>query len=196
MAERIKKQSIGFGFVPEESAHHFVLLLPAKGEVEAAYIEERYTYGEAQEQRGPEPRARVDGYTWERIAETAQAQFNRRLKDTGRKTSKFTPGENLLAPYLGKELTLLFWALAEVDATDLPNALANWQGFAPEERWWLYTTVKTSGAGPETETGAGLAQGHLHRFCGSARPAAFGGRARDGCRTRNGFLQGSSVFCG
>lgn len=150
MVGRSKKPSIGFGFIPEESAHHFVLSLPSKGAADTILIEERYTYGEPEEQRYPEARAQVNSYTWGRIADTVQAQFNRRLKDAGRKTSKFCPGENLLAPYLGKELTLLLWALAGIDATDLPNALANWLGFAPEERWWLYTTVKTSGAEPET----------------------------------------------
>jgi hypothetical protein len=177
MAERNKKQCIGFDFIPEVSAHHFVLILPRKGEPETVLIEERYTYGEADQQRCPEPRARVDGYIWGRIAETVQSQFNRRLKDAGRKPSKFSPGENLLAPYLGKELTLLLWALEGIDPTDLPNAVANWLGFAPEERWWLYTTVKTSGATPDTTISRGWRKAICIAFAEApAPPPAEDGR--------------------
>jgi len=149
MAERKTKQQIGFGFNPTESTHHFVVILPAEGTADPVLIEERFTYGDVADNRVPEARARIDSYTWGRIAAEVQGHFNRRLKDAGKGTSAFRLGENLLAPYLGKELTVLLWALDGVDPTDLPNALANWLGFVPEERWWLYTTVKASGAGPD-----------------------------------------------
>jgi hypothetical protein len=57
--------------------------------------------------------------------------------------------ESLLAPHLGKELTLLFWAVEDADPTLLPAMLANWVGLAPEERWWLYTTINATSGHPE-----------------------------------------------
>ena len=149
MVERKKKQQIGFDFNPTESTHHFVMIIPAVDNTDIVLMEERFTYGEVADNRIPEARASIDAYTWGRIAADVQGHFNRRLKDAGKETGVFRPGETFLAPYLGKELTVLLWALDGVDPTDLPNALANWLGFVPEERWWLYTTVKASGAGPD-----------------------------------------------
>ena len=40
---------------------------------------------------------------------------------------------------LGKELTVLAWAIEDADPSTVPTAIANWQGLAAEERWWLYT---------------------------------------------------------
>lgn len=145
---------LGFGFDPEVSAHHFAVVIAQDDADAPVLIEERFTYGDDADARAPEPRARLNAYTWSRISPEIQAHFNRRLADASRTTSAFRPGENLLAPYLGKELALLFWVLDDVDPTDLPNALGNWLAFVPEERWWLYTTVKASGSGPE-ESGSG-----------------------------------------
>jgi hypothetical protein len=182
------RPELGFGFDPVESGHHFVLILPppsaeADGSASPAEVllEERFGYGGASPQaegaRPPEPRARVDSYTWGRLAERVQASFNRRLKDAGRRTSRFAPGENCLAPFLGKELALLLWASDGLDPTDLPNALANWEGFAPEERWWLYTTVKSSGAGPEEGRDRGWRRAIRIAFAESpAPPPSDGGR--------------------
>lgn len=182
------RPELGFGFDPAESGHHFVLFLPppptevdGRDSPAEVLLEERFGYGDASANpegtRPPEPRARVDSYTWGRLVERVQASFNRRLKDAGRRTSRFKPGENCLAPYLGKELALLLWASDGLDPTDLPNALANWAGFAPEERWWLYTTVKASGAGPEEGRDRGWRRAIRIAFAESpAPPPSDGGR--------------------
>ena len=34
---------------------------------------------------------------------------------------------------------MLAWAIEDADPSTVPTAIANWQGLAPEERWWLYT---------------------------------------------------------
>jgi hypothetical protein len=41
-------------------------------------------------------------------------------------------------------LTLLAWAVEEMDESLIPNVIANWTGLEPEERWWLYTTVNAT----------------------------------------------------
>jgi len=49
---------------------------------------------------------------------------------------------------LGKELVLLAWAIEDADPGLIAQALANWLGLYPEERWWLYTqTAAASGHG-------------------------------------------------
>jgi hypothetical protein len=40
---------------------------------------------------------------------------------------------------LGKELTVLAWAIEDAGPSTVSTAIANWQGLAPKERWWLYT---------------------------------------------------------
>ena len=54
-----------------------------------------------------------------------------------------------MAPYFGKELTLLAWAIEDADPTLIPSMVANWLGLAPEERWWLYTTINATSGHPE-----------------------------------------------
>ena len=53
--------------------------------------------------------------------------------------AKWKIGYNPVSRLLGKELTLLAWAIEDADPTLIPTAIANWQGLSPEERWWLYT---------------------------------------------------------
>lgn len=172
-----RRQCLGFGFVPEESPHHFVVVIDAHPDGPVA-IEERFAWdggGDADAPTdasvspsedhsvpdaaevpppnggAPAPRLKVvlDRYRWGRVAEDARAEFNRRLRAEGRRGVTWAGGEIPLAPYLGKELTLLAWAVEDADPTLIPRMLANWRGLAPEERWWLYTTVDATSGHPE-----------------------------------------------
>ncbi len=134
-----------FGFDGRDSTYHFAVVVDSND----VRVEERFTTGEATQQLSPQVRAVMDTYRWGRVAEAVQSHFNRRLQDSKKKTAKWALGEHLLAPYLGKELTLLAWASEDVDPTDLPNVLANWLGLAPEERWWLYGMAKASSGNAE-----------------------------------------------
>jgi hypothetical protein len=107
------------------------------------------TIGEDSPQLAPQRRAVLDSYRRGTVVDVAQSHFNRRPPDARRETATFSQGENLLAPHLGKEHTLLAWASEKGDDTDLPNAISNWLGLAPEERWWLYIMVKSPGTTPE-----------------------------------------------
>lgn len=153
--KRKTRDTLGFGFDPAQSAHHFALIAdPATGSI---LVEERFTWAEAadagddgEHEAAPEASAKaiLDAYRWARIAPTAAETFNARLRAAGLPTATWT-AESLLAPHLGKELTLLFWAVEDADPTLLPAMLANWVGLAPEERWWLYTTVNATSGHPE-----------------------------------------------
>jgi Protein of unknown function (DUF3780) len=158
--ERARTGTIGFGFTPApKAAYHFVLSIP-RGEEGVVTAAEHFTFGEdvaeaaararfADEPlpypiRPPQTKVEVSLYKWQRVAEEVRAEFNRRLRAAGMKASSWKAGENRLAPHLGKELVLLLWAIEDADPSLIPNAVANWQGLAPEERWWLYTTVNAA----------------------------------------------------
>jgi hypothetical protein len=147
-----RRSTQGFGFDPEESPYHFAVIVPRGDAVGPVVIEERDAHvaadGEDQPRRAT-PKAYVDPYRWELIAGTARSEFNRRLRQDGLRTADWKTGETLLAPYFGKELTLLAWVVEDADPTVIPNMRANWLGFAREERWWLYTTVNAAGGHPE-----------------------------------------------
>ena len=76
---------------------------------------------------------------WNTIADDLRVEINRRLKKQGLKTSAWKTGDNPVARLLGKELVLLAWAIEDADPALIPNAIQNWRGLEPEERWWLYT---------------------------------------------------------
>ena len=149
MMVRRKRHFIGFGFDPGESAHHFVVIFPERAE-DSVTIEERFEWGDeldtpASSARESLVKVRLDSYRWERIAEAARGQFNKKIRSSGhRSVSWKTDQPNILPPHFGKELTLLAWAAEDMDESLIPNVIANWMGLEPEERWWLYTTVNAT----------------------------------------------------
>jgi len=117
MMVRRKRRFIGFGFDPGESAHHFVVIMPEKEE-EPVTIEERFEWNDAPESaaRPSLVKVRLDLYRWGRIAEAARGQFNAKIRSGGhRSVSWKTDGSNILPPHFGKELTLLAWAVEDMD---------------------------------------------------------------------------------
>ena len=160
--ERTKSETLGFGFTPSvRASHHFVVTIP-RSEEGAILITEHFVYGEIWEEiaqrarnsgeeepltipiREPQPKVEVSRHKWQFIAEEVRAEFNRQLRTAGMKASAWKFGANLLSPHLGKELTVLLWAIEDADPSFVPNAFANWSGLAPEERWWLYTTINAA----------------------------------------------------
>ena len=144
MTVRKKSQSVDFGFDPNESSHHFIVKIPVEGNVT---IEERFAWEEDlnKQPRASVVKAELEDYRWNRIAEAAREQFNKRIRASGhRSVSWRKDNENILAPHFGKELTLLAWSVEDVDESLIPNVIANWAGLEPEERWWLYTTANAT----------------------------------------------------
>lgn len=137
-----------FGFDPSESPYHFVLGIDAA----SATFVERFEWHPDEHggfARQPVLKAVLDRYRWSRVSETVAEVFNRRLRAAGFRASAWKESETLIAPYFGKELILLAWAIEGADPTLIPNMLANWVGLAPEERWWLYTTINATAGHPE-----------------------------------------------
>lgn len=136
-----------FGFNPDESASHFLVHIPAGASV-AVEISEHFSWDEERvessahygvERDDGQVRCSLSRAKWNDIAEVLRAEFNARLKKIGRKPGKWKAGYNPVSRMLGKELTLLAWAIEDADPALTGTAIANWQGLSPEERWWLYT---------------------------------------------------------
>ena len=136
-----------FGFDPAESAAHFLVHIPGGSTLpveisdhlswDAERVQSSIHYG-GQREDG-QVRCRLPRSKWNDIAESLRAEFNARLKKSGKRPGKWKTGYNPVARTLGKELTLLAWAIEDADPALTATAVANWQGLSPEERWWLYT---------------------------------------------------------
>jgi hypothetical protein len=147
MPTRKKRGCLGFGFCPDESAHHFVVTIPA-GHREEVLISEHLSWNENEGDAVPtlalgqtEVKLRVllARPKWDAIADEARVELNKRLKQGGLKSGSWKTGTNPVSRLLGKELVLLAWAIEEADPALIPTAVKNWLGLVPEERWWLYT---------------------------------------------------------
>lgn len=139
-------QVYGYGFDPEETHHHFMVIIP-KSKKEKVRVYERFVWcGEEDlkslnESRTTENKLKVavPYHIWERLSSYLSQEFNSRLKKEGYKTYKWKKGNNPVNRLMGKELVLLLWAVEDVEDVDLlPKAIINWQGLRPEERWFLY----------------------------------------------------------
>ena len=135
-----------FGFDPDESASHFLIIVPS-GTTQPITISEHLSWDPDRitqsihygERHDGQVRSRLDRPKWNAIAEVVRAEFNIRLKKEGKRPGRWRAGHNTINRTLGKELTLLAWAIEDADPALVPTAVANWRGLTPEERWWLYT---------------------------------------------------------
>ena len=147
-----RSKPLGFGFRPEESEHHFVVTVPSRSREDvlvAEYLrfDPATGYGPPSLGAGPHDsrlRAALPRAKWDAIADEARVEFNRRLKKQGLPPGRWKRGDTPVARLLGKELTLLAWAVEDADPALIPAALKNWLGLAPEERWWLFTMTNAA----------------------------------------------------
>ncbi|MBN1569785.1 MAG: DUF3780 domain-containing protein [Acidobacteria bacterium] len=148
----VKKEIIGFGFVPAESQNHVLVTIPASRS-ESVVISEHLTWDPAAEakkitlapgQEESKVKVILPRLKWDKIADFVEAEFNDRLRRQNLRSGKWKTGEVPVARLLGKELILLAWAIEDADPTLIPAALNNWQGLLPEERWWLFTMTNAA----------------------------------------------------
>jgi hypothetical protein len=157
--EREKKQNQDvlagtFGFDPKESASHFLVIIPA-GVTQSVSISEHLSWDPDNlessvhfgERTDGQVRSSLDRKKWNDIADIIRAEFNARLKKEGKSPGRWKTGANVINRILGKELTLLAWAIEDADPALTEAAVANWQGLTPEERWWLYTMTAAATGG-------------------------------------------------
>jgi hypothetical protein len=145
---------LGFGFSTEHTDHCFIVTLPASQAKSAEImISEHFHWKPEQESpvkvsfndEDRQLKVKLKRFVWEQIEEEVKAEFNRRLRAMGVKTGRWLKkGQVPVDRTLGKELTLLAWAIEDADPALIPTAIRNWLGLAPEERWWLYTMTNAA----------------------------------------------------
>ncbi len=152
MKTAARSGAAGFGFDPVQSQHHFSVTVPAGNRADVL-VAERLTFDPETERAPPSLgagprdarlRVRLPRAKWNAIADDVRVEFNRRLKQQGLPAGRWRTGDNAVARLLGKELTLLAWAVEDADPTLVPAAIRNWLGLAPEERWWLFTMTSAA----------------------------------------------------
>lgn len=146
--------ALGFGYMPERTTHAFVVHFPSRQGADASIaITEEFHWTpeivhlESRDAGVADPNLKVllPSRVWKEIAEEARSEFNRRLIRHGVPTGRWTrSGMVPVDRNLGKELVLLCWAVEDCDPVLIPNAVRNWVGLSPEERWWLYTMTNAA----------------------------------------------------
>jgi hypothetical protein len=155
MSTKGTRSTIGFGCPNEIDAHHFVVKIEAKRSSPVLIVEHYGIQGETVE------RCALPRQTWTAFAEEVQFEFNQRLKENHLSIGRWKIGENKVERLLGKELLVLAWGVEQADLAAIPQAVKNWKGFKPEERWWLCTM--TAGAtGKVTNAGIGWRKALYH----------------------------------
>ena len=145
-----RSKPLGFGFRPEESEHHFVVTIPGGSRKDVLVAEHlRFDRDRPSAPLGvgvedARYRATLPREKWDAIADDVRVEFNRRLRKQSLPSGRWKRGDNPVARLLGKELTLLAWAVEDADAALIPTAIKNWLGLAPEERWWLFTMTNAA----------------------------------------------------
>lgn len=96
----------------------------------------------------PRLTAHIPQAIWQLLADPIKAHWNERLKKYGQRIGRWSKVTRL-DRLLGKELMLLAWVLEDAPADLYDGIFLNWKGFAPEERWWLFTTTAATSNRPE-----------------------------------------------
>jgi len=149
--------SYGFGFEPEETSHHFMVIIP-KDKKEPVKVIERFDWkGENdltaetfRQTINNRHKARLPRPIFEKVKPFLTQDLNLRLHREGYRTGKWQDGSNPIHWLLGKEITLLFWAIEDVEDPEdvrLLKAIINWRGLRPEERWFLYDLINAASGG-------------------------------------------------
>lgn len=134
-----RQKTVGFGCPDTPDPHHILVEIPG-GRAGVVVIREHY--GIRTGINGlPEmvDRCELPRAAWNAIAEDVKREFNDRLRSRGLEPGRWTVGPNKVERLLGKELLVLAWAVEQCDPGLYGNAVRNWTGLRPEERWWLFT---------------------------------------------------------
>lgn len=92
---------------------------------------------------------RVIALDYPSAIETAQVDFNERLRRKKIPTGRWKTGANLVDRMLGKELCVLAWAAEHAAPAELPTICSKWSALRPEERWWLFAMTVAEAGQPE-----------------------------------------------
>ncbi len=141
--------TVGFGCPETTDPHRFEVNIPA-GRTGVVSIEEHYGI-KAGIDGLPEvsERCYLPRAIWTMIAEDVKRDFNERLRAKKLTAGRWVVGVNKVERLLGKELLVLAWAVEKASPELVPNAIRNWVGLRPEERWWLFAVTAAATGFPE-----------------------------------------------
>lgn len=163
MSRNNRNKIYDFGFDPEQSEHHFVVIVPKSTKQEVTIHEltdfspDQTLAGIQANFLGPQSTGKVmlKPARWKRVENFLRVEFNQRMRVNGIKAARWKQGVNRVHRLFGKELMVLTWAVEEADPALLPQAVENWLGLKPEERWWLYTMTNAATGHPTQSRGKG-----------------------------------------
>jgi hypothetical protein len=89
------------------------------------------------------PRAQLRDEVWAIVGPALERTLVAQRKAAGLPRGRWRLPYTLGWPE-SREVLLLFWGAEQATLEQLPAVIANWRGFAPEERWWLVTSVEAT----------------------------------------------------
>jgi hypothetical protein len=142
-----KIQGLGFGYIPEETKHHFLVRI-SRSKEQKVLVYERFQWDENEPQKTEleyeNIKVELDRHKWDLVKDAVENELNKTLKNNNITVGKFKIGDTPVDRLLGKEMILLLWAIEDSDPTLIPTAIRNWLGFSREERWWLFTMTNAT----------------------------------------------------
>lgn len=192
---------VGFGCSGNDAEHRFLVVIP-KALAQPVTVVEDYGSQSVNETLGDRVlRASIERPRWDLISEALRAEFNRRLRGLGRRAGRWTSGEVPVERLLGKELVLLAWGTEDAPLEKVPHAVANWLGFKPEERWWLYTTAAAATGDALKHRGVGWRRALVvalteNPVSGDLLPPMRAAPAKGGRKRKEGDRASSPLFPG
>eukprot|EP01037_Dinobryon_pediforme_P017817 gene17817-18044_t len=125
--------------VEEMDPHHFTVEIPAARNDPVIITEQFGLRGGSNGLPDSIIRCSLPRFAWNGISEEAKRILNERLKEKKLPSSRWTSGTNMVERLLGRELCTLAWAVEAANKDLIPNAVRNWVGLRPDERWWLFS---------------------------------------------------------
>ena len=156
------RKAIGFGFIPEEDEHHFLVKIPrATSKDKNVRIYERFKWQEYDNKQvinlmKDKLKAEIPKEKWDVISKPLELEFKARLKENNigvYRQAKWKVGDNPVDRLLGKELLLLVWSIEDCQINVINTAIRNWLGLDIAERWWLYTMTNAATGGAYDRNG-------------------------------------------
>lgn len=149
-----QSETVDFGAPIACGVHVFRVEIPVARQKPVRVIEEYGCHSERNRIPREEPRVVLARRIWTQIADTAQREFNNRLKAAKLPPGRWHTGINRVERLLGRELCVLAWAAEGASDGDTPVICQKWLALRPEERWWLFLrTVAEAGLPEDRERG-------------------------------------------
>ncbi len=149
-----QKATIGFGVPNEMDPHHLTVEVPAAPTQPVVITEHFGLRGGTNGLPDSIVRCRLPYPAWTGMATEAKRVLNERLKEKKLASGRWLAGTTRVERLLGRELCVLAWGVEAAPKELIPNAIRNWVGLSPEERWWLFSMAATmTGTAEDTDIG-------------------------------------------